>query len=38
VHGHTIKVAGESQVIVMKKPQGLTYTEKGLIKLKEADI
>lgn len=38
VHGNTIKVAGESQVIVMQKPQGITTDEKGLIKFKNADI
>ncbi|QEC67215.1 cyanophycinase [Panacibacter ginsenosidivorans] len=38
VHNHTVKVAGESQVIVMQKPQGIIYDEKGLIKLKNADI
>ncbi|CAN5709267.1 cyanophycinase [soil metagenome] len=38
VHENTIKVAGESQVIVMQKPQGMTTDEKGLIKFKKADI
>ena len=38
VHGNAIKVAGESQVIVMRKPQGITTDKNGLIKFKNANI
>jgi len=32
VHGKTIKIAGESQVIVMQQPKNIRSTENGLIK------
>ena len=32
VHGKTIKVAGESQVVVMQEPKNIRSTENGLIK------
>ena len=35
VQGNKIKVVGESQVIVMRKPDDLQVTKEGLIKLKE---
>lgn len=35
VSGNKVKVVGESQVIVMKKPVDLKVTEKGLIKMKD---
>jgi cyanophycinase len=35
VHGNKVKVAGESQVIVLKYPQKVQITSKGLIKLKD---
>lgn len=38
VHENVIKVAGESQVIVMQKPQGITTDKNGLIKFKNANI
>lgn len=38
VHSHAIKITGESEVIVLSHPQQLRITDKGLIKLKDADI
>lgn len=35
VSGNKVKVVGESQVIVMKRPVDLKVTEKGLIKMKD---
>lgn len=38
VHNHAIKVTGESEVIVLSHPQNLSITDKGLIRMKDADI
>ena len=38
VHGNSIKVAGESQVIVFKKPDQLNVTAGGLIKFKDLQV
>lgn len=35
VQGNNVEVAGERQVVVMKKPEQLKITEDGLVKLKE---
>ena len=35
VTGNQVKVVGESQVVVMKRPVGLKVTDKGLIKMKD---
>ena len=35
VHGNKVKVTGESQVVVMRKPVGLKITSSGLIKWKD---
>ncbi len=35
VHGNKVKVTGESQVIVLKHPEYVQITSKGLIKLKD---
>ena len=35
VQQNKVKVCGRSQVVVMKKPQGLTVTKNGLIKFKD---
>jgi cyanophycinase len=35
VHGNSVKVTGESQVIVLKHPEQVQITSKGLIKLKD---
>jgi cyanophycinase len=38
VSGNKVKVVGESQVIVMKKPVGLKVTENGLIKMNDLNF
>ena len=38
VEGNTIKVAGQSQVVVIRKPVQLTTTSKGLVKMKDAEF
>lgn len=38
VSGNKVKVAGESQVVVMRKPKQLKITAEGLIKLKDIDF
>lgn len=35
VHQNKVKVSGQSQVIVMRKPEGLTFTKEKLVKLKD---
>jgi cyanophycinase len=35
VHQNKVRVSGESQVLVMRKPEGLTFTKTKLIKLKD---
>ena len=35
VQGNKVRVAGESQVIVMRKPEQLKITSNGLIKMKD---
>jgi cyanophycinase len=35
VYQNKVKVSGQSQVIVMRKPEGLTFTKEKLIKLKD---
>ncbi|MEP7377159.1 MAG: cyanophycinase [Chitinophagaceae bacterium] len=35
VHQNKIKVSGQSQVVVMRKPEGLTFTKTKLVKLKD---
>ncbi|MES1215427.1 MAG: cyanophycinase [Bacteroidota bacterium] len=38
VHGNTIKIAGDSQVMVIKHPEQLTITSTGLIKVKDVQL
>ena len=38
VHGNKVKVAGESQVIVIRQPEDLKITTNGLIKLKDIEF
>jgi cyanophycinase len=38
VHGNKVKVAGESQVMVIKHPDQLTITAGGLIKVKDVQL
>ena len=38
VHGNTIKIAGESQVIVFRHPEQLKITSQGLIKFKDLQM
>ena len=38
VRGHTVKVSGEGQVIVMRRPVQLKITSNGLIKLKDIEF
>jgi len=38
VHGNTVKIAGESQVIVLKRPDQLKVTAGGLIKFKDLQM
>ena len=38
VQGNKVKVTGESQVIVMRKPKQLKITSKGLIKIKDIEF
>ncbi len=38
VHHHTIKVAGESQVIAFSNPQGMQINQKGLVKFNDVQM
>lgn len=38
VQGNHVRIAGESQVIVLQKPTGLTTTKSGLIKMKDIQL